>query len=370
MASFITKTSSGISIEFAPWTDDGKFLITTLHMKEELGGEIARGSIDLRFDATDEVALKYITEQNTGILRLRDEKENGLSYEIPVCIYSRNHILDSIHLELLCVPSLEFSTKKNTVVFDDINQAIEKLYPGNRDIRVSPDSGVDGIKEVQRCRSDYDFCNYLCKSFKKESVFSFGWEGLILKDRVGVNSYGNEEPDEKMLLLNGTQFTVISSQKMTYNSNLTDERKPFFPFENSEISLTSDDYSDREPKNVTSLMFGEEYHIVGREYAAHLENWKQNSKLLDSNLYYTVKIKGVDMPFYKIGDVIKLDRMAITEGDKESSNPFKNYIVKSNEVFYADDNTKYVDENGFKFSWTSLLIGLDKGDWCEIKKES
>ena len=74
MGSFVTKTSSGISIEFAPWTDDGKFFITTLHMKEELGGEIARGSIDLRFDATDEVALKYITEQNTGILRLKDEK--------------------------------------------------------------------------------------------------------------------------------------------------------------------------------------------------------------------------------------------------------------------------------------------------------
>ena len=38
--------------------------------------------------------------------------------------------------------------------------------------------------------------------------------------------------------------------------------------------------------------------------------------------------------------------------------------------FLDSDNTKYVDENGFKFSWTSLLIGLDKGDWCEIKKES
>ena len=370
MASFYTETSNNISLEFAPWTDDAKFLLTCIHIQESLGGGLAGGSIDLRLDATDESALKFITEQNTGIIRIKDNKENGLSYEIPVCIHTRNHLLDTLHLDVLCVPSLDFITKKNTVSFDDIDSAIDKLYQGVKDIRTKPDSGVANQPEIQRCRSDYDFCNYLCKSYKKDSVFCFGWEGLMIKDRIGINSFGDEEESTKIYMVNGGSMTAASTQKMTYNSDLTEQRKPFFPFEDSEISLTQDDYSDKEPQNVTSMMFGEEYHIVGKDYKAHIENWKHNSKLLSTDLYYNIKIKGVDIPKYKIGDVINFAKLQVTDGQKDASNPYTEYIVKSNEFFYANDKADLVDSNGFKLSWTTLLIGIDKGEWGEIKKES
>lgn len=370
MASFLQETSNNISLEFSPWTDDAKFLLDFVHIKEELGGEIASGSIDMRFDTKNEEALKLITEQNTGILRIKDNKENGLSYEIPVCIHSRNHLLDTFHIDFLCIPSTEFITKKNSFVYDDIDSAIEKLYTGVRDIRTKPDSGVSSVPEIQRCRSDYDFCTYLCKSYKKDSIFCFGLEGLMIKDRVGKNSFDMDEPDSAIVLVNGGSMSVTTTQKLTYNSDLIEERKPFFPFENSEISLTPNDYSDMEPKYVTSLMFGEEYHIVGKEYKAHLENWKHNSKYLSSNLYSSLKIKGVNVPNYKIGDMVKLGRISEKEGEKEAGNPYNNYIVKSNEFFYASDKINYIDENGLKLSWTSLLIGVDKGDWNEIKKES
>lgn len=370
MASFYTETSNNISLEFAPWTDDAKFLLMNLHITESLGGSIAGGNLDMRFDVTNEEALQMITEQNTGIIRIKDNKENGLSYEIPVCIHSRNHLLDTIHLEVMCIPSLDFVSKKNTVSFDDIKSAVDKLYTGNKDIRTEPDSGVSNLPEIQRCRSDYDFCNYLCKSFKKDTVFCFGWEGLMIKDLIGINSFGVDESKERIQLINGGSMTAASTQKMMYNSDLLDQRKPFFPFEDSEISLTQEDYSDKEPMNVTSMMFGEEYHIVGKDYKAHIENWKHNSKLLSSDLYYCIKIKGVDIPKYKIGDVVNFTKLHVSEGEAEESNPFVNYIVKSNEFFYANDKTNYVDSNGFKLSWTTLLIGIDKGDWTEIKKES
>lgn len=370
VASFLVETANGISLEFSPWTDDAKFFLTDLHIQESLGGDLAGGSINMRFDVTNEDALKFITDQNTGIIRIKDNKENGISYEIPVCIYTRSHLLDTITLEVLCVPSLEFISKKNTISFDDIDTAINKLYPGNRDIRTKPDSGVSDLKEIQRCRSDYDFCTYLCKSYKKETVFGFGWEGLMIKDRVGKNSYNKDEPDDSMIIVNGSGYVVSSMQRMTYNSNLVENRKPFFPFTSTDLSLTKTDYSEFEPKNVTSMMFADEYHIVGKDYRAHLENWKYNSKLLSSDLYYSVKVRTVDMPFYKLGDVIKLNRLATVEGESESSNPYQNYIVKSNELFYANEKSNRVDSQGMKFSLTSLLIGLDKGEWCEIKKES
>lgn len=368
--SFVVKSPNGISFEFSPWTDKAKFQITSIHIKEELGGEIAGGTVELRYNATDEEALRYITEQNTGIIRVVDEKENGLSYEIPVCIHKRNHLIDTIHLDVLCIPSIEFITKKNSVSFDDIDSAIEKLYPGNRDIRTKPDSGVSNMPEIQRCRSDYDFCSYLCKSYKKDSIFCFGWEGLMIKDRIGKNSFGNDEPDEKMKLLNGTGIVISSSQRMTYNTDLTEERKPFFPFTDTELSLTKTDYSEVEPKYVTTMMYADEYHIIGKEYMAHVENWKHNSKQLSTDLYYALKARSVDIPFYKIGDIVMLNRFAEVEGDAESSNPYKNYLVKSNEIFYSNEKSNKVDSYGSKFSWTSLFIGLDKGEWNEIKKES
>lgn len=370
MASFYVETANGISLEFSPWTDDAKFFLTDLHIHESLGGEIAGGSICMRFDTTNEEALKFITEQNTGIIRIIDSKENGISYEIPVCIHTRSHLMDTITLDVLCIPSLSFISSKNTVSFDDISTAIEKLYPGNRDIRTKPDSGVSNIPEVQRCRSDYDFCSYLCKSFKKETVFSFGWEGLMLKDRIGKNSYNNDEPDDSMVIVNGAGYVISSMQRMTYNSDLINERKPFFPFTETDLSLTKADYSEVEPEYVTAMMFADEYHIIGKDYRAHIENWKYNSKLLSTDLYYAIKVRSVDMPFYKIGDVIKLKKVAIVEGDSESSNPYQNYIVKSNELFYSNEKSNKVDSHGMKFSWTSLLIGLDKGEWSEIKKES
>jgi hypothetical protein len=369
MASFYTEISNKVSIEFAPWTDDCKFLIDNIHIKESLGGEIAGGNVNLRMDATNEEALKFVTEQNTGIIRIKDNRENGLSYEIPVYIHSRNHLFDTIQLDVLCISDLDFITKKNTVSFDDIDSAIDKLYKGTKDIRTKPDSGVTSIPEYQRCMSDYDFCTRLCCSYKKNIVFGYGWEGLLIKDVTGVNSFGNDEPDDDLVILNGGDFSAVSTQKLTYNSNLTEERKPFFPFQGSDLSLTQGDYSEFDPKYVTSMMFGEEYHIIGQDYKAHLENWKYNSKLLSSDFYYNLKIKGRIMPSFKLGDNVKFVRASIGEGAKESSNPFDNYIVKSNEFFYSDDKYNVVDDSGMKFSWTSLLVGLDKGDWTEIKEE-
>ena len=82
--------SSQVSIEFKPWTDNDNFRITRLQIMEQLGGEVAKGEIDMFLGDVKE-AEKMITEQNTGTISIVDEKEEGISYpEINVYIIETN----------------------------------------------------------------------------------------------------------------------------------------------------------------------------------------------------------------------------------------------------------------------------------------
>ena len=66
------------------------------------------------------------------------------------------------------------------------------------------------------------------------------------------------------------------------------------------------------------------------------------------------------MPSYKLGDVVIYQR-----SEQEETYPFVNYLIMSNEVFYSIDGGDEVDSNGFKFSWTTIMVGLDSGIWAD-----
>ena len=354
----IIETSTGLSIEFTPWTDNNMFKITKLHLYEDLGGKLAHGNVDLIRSSSEE-ALKLITEQNTGTIVLKNNKPGGLTYEIPVFISSRSHLKYGISLELNCIPDIDFLTKRITETYDDIESAIDLTYPGKKDIRTKPDSSVTSNKEVQNYQTNAEFCSRLCGSFKQGIVYAFGWEGLLIKDIVGKDSFGNDEPN--IILENGVSMTMASCHKYNYNYNLNEINEPFRPFSDSEKSITgSKDYIESEPINVTAILSKDEYHIVGKDYLSHLSNWKYNQRIFDSNLYSSFIIKGVDMPNFKLGDVITFYQ---SRSDTDAQTPYKYFLVKSNEFFYSNEDSDTVDQNGLKLSWTTMLVGLEDGDW-------
>lgn len=70
-------------------------------------------------------------------------------------------------------------------------------------------------------------------------------------------------------------------------------------------------------------------------------------------------IKGIHMPRYKIGDVITY---AVSEPGPKT--PYYSYVCYSNEFFYSLLGASNKDKDGFKVSWESKLLGLDRGTWA------
>lgn len=362
----VVKNSSNISLEFNPWTDTG-YRITKLHMVEGLGGEVPKGVMSLEHSGSDE-AMKLITDTNTGTIKLLDNKEKGIQYtDIKVFITKKTNIYNMLEIEFVCVSDKKFFTDLISTTYPSIKEAIETVYPGNKDIRIEPDSGVDGIVELQNAETSYDFCKKLCYAYKANSIFAFGWEGLLIKDLInGVDSMGNNEPYMEMI---GGEFMFNTTPyALNYNKKLNHD--PYDPWigtqDDNMLPTTKKDYSDVTPKNVGVVMEYSNYTIVGKNFLGHLLNTRYNERIMDSELYTNFTVRATDMPSYKLGDVVIWKQ----PHDEDFTNPFTKYLVKSNELFWtSDDNDGETDWTGLRLSWTSTLVGLDDGMWAKDNQE-
>ena len=86
-----------------------------------------------------------------------------------------------------------------------------------------------------------------------------------------------------------------------------------------------------------------------------LDNYWFNLRYMNSDLFTSFRTVDLDVPKYKIGDVLKYSRE-----EQESKLPFELFLVRSNELFFAIDGSNETDSNGLNFSWTTKLIGLQE----------
>ena len=357
--------SYSISLEILPWTDNGHFKINKLHLVEELGGRIPEGEIQMYYDE-DQEANDILTKTQTGTIKITDEKEGGLSFEIPYFIVKRKIFKNIIFFNIICTQNIEFYNKPVAMTYKEgIKAAISNVFPGKLDIRIEPDSAVDGKTEYQRSETGYEFCKRLAYAYKKNSVFCFGWEGLMIKDTMGeTNSEGKVEQDDTIIQVTGGKtFFNVESNELNYHEEtnhepynpwkgITNDQETYFP-------TTQKSYEDVESKNATVVMNMGQYQIIGKDKEQHLDNSRFNERLMNSSYYSKLKIKAQDLPNFKIGDVVQYRRV-----DEDSKPVWKKFIVKGNELFWTgDDADGQTDELGFPFSWTTLLLGLDNGDW-------
>ena len=334
-----------VTIDFKPWFDTG-YVFTKLHMIEELGGEIAHGEIDMEHDGSKE-ALDLITNQYTGTLII--EKEGGNIYNIEIFITSRRFYKNFASLSFVCIKDKKFFTELIDAEWDDITTAINSLYPGNKDIRCESDIN-NGVKIFQNSESNYSLCKKLAYSFKYNTIFAFGWEGLMLKEIIGIDSGGNNEP--YWSISGNVDLHQIDCYSLNYNKKLY--YKPINPWE-----INNDDtdagYSDLQAKNNRVVQYYNDYCIVHSDFYQMLDNYWFNLRYMNSDLFTSFRTVDLDVPKYKIGDVLKYSRE-----EQESKLPFELFLVRSNELFFAIDGSNETDSNGLNFSWTTKLIGLQE----------
>ena len=329
-----------VTIDFKPWFDSG-FQFTKLHMVEELGGKIPGGEIDMNHDGS-EAALKLITDQYTGHLSI--EKEGGNIYEIDIFITQRRFYKNSLSLSFICITDKKFFTELIEAEWDDITGALEALYPGKKDIRIKSDIN-NSIKIFQNHETNYSLCTKLAYSFKHNCIFAYGWEGFKLKDIIGEkDSQGNVEP--KLSITGNVEIHQIDSYHMHYN------KKIYYTPENP----WDPDYLDYEADNNKTIMFYDNHYLIGTDYYQLVDNYLFNKKYMETELFTSFRAVDLNMPKYKIGDVLKYSR-----AEQDTKLPFELFLVQSNELFYAVEGSNATDSNGLNFSWTSKLIGLEEG---------
>ena len=343
-----------VSINFTPWFDNG-YRFDNIHLYEELGGKLASGEISMVHDGSKE-ALELITNQYTGQITL--EKDGGNIYTIDIFIINREYFKNFLTLKFVCIKDKKFYTELIQAEWGDITEAIETLYPGKKDIRCDCDIN-NNLTIFQNSESNQSLCSKLSYGFKKNSVFAYGWEGYMIKEIIGIDSGGHQEPYYEV---KGTsEFHQIDSYNLNYYKKIyytpTNPWEPLKGDENNgeQAANSDDDYTDKQPKNSRALQMYDDYTIVGRDYEQLMHNFWDNKKYMETTFFTSFRLKDFNIPLYKLGDILTYSRE-----EQETKLPWTLFLVKSNELFMAIEDSNSVGPDGENFSWTSLLVGVEE----------
>lgn len=336
-------SSGGVEVTIEPFSSNG-WKFTRLTMTEVLGGKIAEGKISF-LSTGSEKSLELVTgEGMVNYVQISLKKEKGVSYNIKGFITSRNWVLNSLDIEFICVPDKSFLTEPQILTQSDITRALKILWKwDNIDIRCKSDIN-NNIPLQQLGESNYNLCKKLAYSFKKNSIFTFGLEGFMIKDMIGIDSLGNKEPNIKVL--GDGQVNQTSGYNFNYNYKLYKEASD--PWEEEGYS------ENRQSPNLSSLTIDQDYYLVSRSHWNLLSNYVHNKNLMESKLFTSFNIVTPDtLPDFKIGDTILYERS--TDNQKRSFNTF---LVSKMTFFISSEEDK--DENGLGFSVTSTLKGIQE----------
>ena len=349
--------SQDISFDIKEWTEKG-FGIEWLQMKEVLGGDLPTGTASLIFPQ-DESVMEWITEQNTGTIIIDDNNNGGFCFEVPMFITSREYDGNNLSIGFVCCPDPEFFSTRISRTYEDINDALNFLYP-NIDRRTESDQN-NNQPIHQLCETSLNFCKRLCYSYKHGAIFGFGWDGLVIKDIIGLNYRRADENLEENIpevCGGGTgDLTNIEPYNLTYSRQ---QNYPIInPWTDSSYTL---------PKNVTSVL-GADYLICRSGYDNMIDNFLYNTTLFNTDYKANYTLSGIIMPNnFRLGDVVKFKRA--DDHEKKDMADYTKCLVYSNEVFFSNGNCGVVGRStGKPFEWHTELRGITDGGWTQTQKE-
>lgn len=353
-------TPYGITVNFQPWWTLG-FRFTKLHLYEELGGKLAYGEMDMIMNGSDD-ALNAIKDQKDGTITLTSELGQTLTIPIAVTDIVGNDS-NYVSINFLCLPSLDFAYTNKTIVWDKpIKKVIEALYPGKVDIRDGCETDIQKDPlYYQNNEPDQNICSRLCFSYKKDCIFSYGLEGLLIKDTLGnKNSHGkNEDSDTNKIDLRVN--TVQTTQMDNFAEPATRHfiyKHPINIWEDTESEVSIKDYTEYEPVNFRILEKYRTKFLMHKDYEQLDYNMYYNQDYQNSRYSQYIRIMNRDFPTYRIGDVLIYTNEQKKDADLSWNQKY--YLVQSNEIFIAVDSCDYWDEFGERFGWVSKLVCLQE----------
>lgn len=352
-------SNNNTEIELLPWDYYGaKF--RKLHIYEELGGSLPTGDADLMLDGKDP-SLTLLQLQNTGQITIKSNKDDGVIYEIPIFIISKQYIKNALNIKFICgigKDNSDFATKIQTNIYEGtLDDIIGSMYPGSCDIRCSSDV-QNSLTFYQNHETQSDFLARICRSYKRQSLFGYTWEGLLIKDTVGTDSSGNEEPSQFMLGDIGKE--QVDGFREVYNPELYS--LPYNPWEDTEGVHTSEDYTGYEPINARAITRYGKTSYVAADYYSVYENKTYNDAYYESDYFQTFRTVLREIPTYKLGDVVLYKRREQLTSTSPSF-PYNYYVVKYNEFFCSTDaspDTIQIGNETLKFAFISRLLGIEK----------
>lgn len=302
----INLANENSKLDVTPWFESG-YIFKELTMREEIGGNLASGVIKLTSDGTD---MSLINTQNTlDITYIQlpwDDKEEQVEYKVKGYIYHKEFKENEIHMSFVAVSDRDFSTlsKMNTYENLSIDKVISDLYPDKDRIKfldsndqlLQPDMN-EPLTITQNALTNLDFCKRLCRSYRKDSVFAFGLEGLFIK-----SIYRN--PPEPIEIVGESDSIVMGMFNMNDYKEMTMTEDP------RELSV-----------NLAPVMYGFDYYITRNDYYAELLK-----VYLYNTRYYTamkcsMKLRFITrLPKFKLGDIV-------TYKDPHKFNQDRKYVV-------------------------------------------
>ncbi len=370
--------SHQISIELAPWTENG-FRVSMLHIREGIYGVIPGGEIELIRGDEDET-LKYVTNQETGTLTIEDNQSGGggIRYEFNIFVTTRTNVNNRTTLCFVVLPGTDLEKGKKfwtgllSETYDGPDDALDNIWPGEKDIREK--SNISDQTKLYRDNEDgYSFLKRLCMSWKNETLFAFGWDGLLIKKRVesgellqiiGGENLWNQYDNIKLSYNNKRNYTTFSPWEDEYKDEDDSDIRSL-----SKSSTRDDNFKKLEPKYVVSTMKNSIYKIHSKDgmYRELTDNYEENKRFSDSGGYAGITIVGERFPDateWKLGDTVKYLRAE----EKKQDAPELTCIVAANELFIAQNEANMLGPHGKPFEWTTKLWAVNEseiGGWIQ-----
>ena len=360
------RTERGVTVEVKPFTDQDDITFVFLDIQDHIGTQPAHGEIRLRY-------IKRETEdlyRETNVVNLIIEQEDPHDkYDINGWINQKiwNHELGILTLRFVCVPLStqgQFAYRTRVRKFEKykIKDLIQEVW-GDVGVprfrwRTVPEPDIPIDDYFQDRFTDWQFLNKLCFSVRKNTLYSFDFEGLIVKDIKDWEDriWGFPEPYRIAVALD--DHTAIDSGNVVHNYESRLYKKIENPAFNNEEWLQPPAPGDELSKNFRSEILDDEFRIYRRQdnyprLEKCQDNYRYNNRLVSSCFLSSIALRYTDnLPPLRVLDVIKY-----AKAPEEVEPVTSTYVVTDVRIFISGDKD-HLDEYKLKFSSTCIIRGL------------
>jgi hypothetical protein len=346
----------GYSINFSPWLDTGYRLIS-VELSEIIGGNLAGGTIKMVGSLNNQSSLE-LRDTYSGTISILDF---GIPVrEFKVFFVRKSYKREELSLDFVCIPLPDYVRDLHTKTHvGDLRSIIEGIFThvyAKDFLDIRCESDIQGTMRLfQSNESDVQFLRGILSGYKKDCVFGYSWDKLIVKDTCS-----KEEMKQAILIEAMTEEQSPASK--TYDKRLYNTPKNLWE-EGKDDQRVGEDYKDRQPIFVRSCSFmGDEVKYMGVDQYNMIMNSKKNIASLGSDYFQKLTVSLKTFPDYRIGDVVRYQRT-----DTKTSDliwPYEYYLVYGNRMFFSTSGTGVTDpntpENVGDYTFTTTLVGLEE----------